>query len=122
MTSQISLKIRLHRNDEIAIGPGKVDLLEAIRDCGSISGAARALRMSYRRAWLLVETMNRCFSEPLVVSLVGGRHGGGARLSECGALVLENFRAIESRLRAQAEQELQAIAALIAPSDDQTNS
>jgi molybdate transport system regulatory protein len=121
MTSQISLKIRLHRNEEIAIGPGKVDLLEAIRDCGSISGAARTLGMSYRRAWLLVETMNRCFSEPLVVSLVGGRHGGGARLSECGAQVLETFRAIETRLKKQAEQELQAIAALIAPPDDQAS-
>ncbi|NMY53049.1 LysR family transcriptional regulator [Pseudomonas sp. WS 5011] len=88
MNSTASLRIRPHLGEDIAIGPGKIDLLEAIQRRGSISGTARELGMSYRRAWLLVETMNRSFREPLVISLVGGRHGGGARLSNTGEQVL----------------------------------
>lgn len=88
MNSTASLRIRPHLGEDIAIGPGKIDLLEAIQRRGSISGTARELGMSYRRAWLLVETMNRSFREPLVISLVGGRHGSGARLSNTWEQVL----------------------------------
>lgn len=113
MTSTISLRIRLHQGEDIAIGPGKADLLEAIASSGSISGAARELGMSYRRAWLLVETMNRCFREPLVISLVGGRHGGGARLSDTGELVLRHFRSIEVHARSEVETGMAVIQALL---------
>lgn len=109
----ISLKIRLQLGDDIAIGPGKADLLEGIQRSGSISGAARELGMSYRRAWLLVETMNRCFREPLVISLVGGRHGGGARLSDTGEQVLQHFRHIETRALAEISVDMAAIQALL---------
>jgi molybdate transport system regulatory protein len=79
---RFDLKVRLHNGSDIAIGSGKAELLAAIAQQGSISAAARAMGMSYRRAWLLVETMNRSFQQPLVSTLAGCKHGGGAQLSE----------------------------------------
>lgn len=96
----IDLKIRLVCDKEVAMGPGKAALLEAIHSTGSISAAARSMQMSYRRAWMLVEVMNRHFKEPLVRSAVGGREGGGASVTEAGLLVLAQFRAMESAARA----------------------
>jgi molybdate transport system regulatory protein len=111
---ELDLKIRLHCGADIAIGPGKADLLEAIQTCGSISAAARSLGMSYRRAWLLVETMNRCFQEPLVATLAGGRHGGGARLTASGEQVLRAYRELCSRALAEVEAHMGEITALLA--------
>ncbi|HEX6981008.1 MAG TPA: LysR family transcriptional regulator [Alphaproteobacteria bacterium] len=79
------------------MGPGKADLLDAIDRTGSIAAAGRELGMSYRRAWLLVETMNACFRAPLVEAIKGGRSGGGARLTRMGAEVLKRYRAMETR-------------------------
>jgi molybdate transport system regulatory protein len=79
------------------MGPGKAELLEAIDATGSISAAARQMHMSYRRAWLLVQTMNECFAEPLVESVKGGEHGGGAALTAAGIAALEAYRAIARR-------------------------
>jgi molybdate transport system regulatory protein len=76
----------------IAMGPGKADLLQAIEETGSISAAARRMKMSYRRAWLLVDTMNQCFYGPLVETATGGNHGGGARITELGKEVLRRYR------------------------------
>ena len=87
-------RIRLMQGDEIALGPGKADLLKAIREHGSISAAARRMGMSYRRAWLLVDTMNRCFREPLVLSAAGGSQGGGASLTPHGEEVLAYYEAM----------------------------
>lgn len=87
--------LRVMLNDEIAMGPGKADLLEAIRDTGSISAAGKKLGMSYRRAWLLVDSMNRCFRSPLVTTSAGGAAGGGAVLSAAGQDLLERYRALE---------------------------
>jgi molybdate transport system regulatory protein len=84
---------RIGRRGEIALGPGKVDLLEAIGETGSISGAARELGMSYRRAWLLVETMNRCFRQPLVATSSFRR--GGASLTGQGHEILALYRRIQ---------------------------
>lgn len=84
---------RVSRGDEIALGPGKVDLLDAIGQTGSISAAARALGMSYRRAWLLVETLNRCFRQPLVATSSFRR--GGASLTAEGQEVLSLYRQIQ---------------------------
>ena len=92
-------RIRVMREGEIALGPGKVDLLEAIDTAGSISGAGRALGLSYRRAWDLVATMNACFEEPLVAPVTGGRGGGGARLTPLGRRVLKLYRAMEHQAR-----------------------
>src|SRR6478735_7544538 len=76
-----SFRLRITSGDDIAVGPGKVDLLEAIDATGSISAAARSLGMSYRRAWLLVDTMNRCFRAPVVAAEAGGKRGGGTHLT-----------------------------------------
>lgn len=80
------------------MGPGKADLLAAIDATGSISAAGRAMGMSYRRAWLLVDAMNRCWAEPLVDTATGGRKGGGARLSEAGRAVLAAYRDLTADL------------------------
>jgi len=80
------------------MGPGKADLLDAIRGYGSISAAGRAMDMSYRRAWLLVDAMNRCWREPVVVTTPGSAHGGGARITEFGEKILALYRALQSRV------------------------
>lgn len=80
------------------MGPGKADLLEAIDREGSISAAGRAMGMSYRRAWLLVDVMNRCWDMPLVETVAGGSHERGARLTENGRKVLTGYRALQALL------------------------
>ena len=72
MTNSKTVRLRVMQGDTIAFGPGKAALLQAIDRTGSISGAAREMEMSYRRAWLLVEEMNRCFNQPLVETATGG--------------------------------------------------
>lgn len=96
--SPLSIKPRIYCGDEIAMGPGKADLLEAIDREGSISAAGRAMKMSYRRAWVLVDTMNRCWNEPLVHTAAGGGQGSGARLTPLGIEVLAAYRALQQRL------------------------
>lgn len=88
------------------IGPGKADLLDAIGRTGSISAAGREMGMSYRRAWLLVDEINRIFTEPLVVATTGGPHGGGAQLTDFGRAVLAAFRRIEARTSKAIAEEL----------------
>jgi molybdate transport system regulatory protein len=101
----LSLRVRVTCGEEIAMGPGKADLLEAIAREGSISAAGRSLGMSYRRCWLLVDTMNRCWAAPLVEAKVGGGKGGGARVTEMGERVLAAYRAMEAAARAAAMSE-----------------
>lgn len=91
--ARLKLKLQLYCGDEIAMGPGKAALLQAIRRTGSISAAGRELGMSYRRAWLLADTMNRCFAEPLVEA----HSGSGARVTETGAAVLADYLALAER-------------------------
>jgi len=95
---QLKIKLQIFCGDEIAMGPGKADLLDAIAREGSISAAGRALGMSYRRAWLLVDAMNRCWDEPLVTTAPGGRRGGGAQVTATGQAVLAGYRAVQARL------------------------
>ena len=92
----LKLKIQLQCGEEYALGPGKADLLEAIGREGSISAAGRALGMSYRRTWLLVDAMNRCFAERLVETVLGGGPDRGARLTDNGRRVLAAYRAMEA--------------------------
>lgn len=91
--ARLRIKVQLYCGDEIAMGPGKADLLDAIARAGSISGAARILGMSYRRAWLLVDAMNRCWAAPLV----DARAGGGARVTDCGSEVRDFYRAVQAQ-------------------------
>ena len=99
------IKLQLACGAEWAFGPGKADLLQAIDRCGSISAAARALDMSYRRAWLLIETTNRCWTTPLVTATPGGGRGAGARLTAAGHEVLAAYRALEANLVAVSSQD-----------------
>jgi molybdate transport system regulatory protein len=94
----LKLKAQIYCGEEIAMGPGKAELLEAIAREGSISRAGRAMGMSYRRAWMLVDAMNRCWAERLVETTAGGSSDRGARLTECGRTVLDLYRAIERDL------------------------
>ena len=113
--ARLKLKAQLFCGDEIAIGPGKAALLDAIAATGSISAAGRALGMSYRRAWLLVDVMNRCWAAPLVDTTAGGSHGGGARVTELGAEVLAAYRLLERALDEAAKQRLDALTRMLAP-------
>lgn len=88
------------------MGPGKADLLEAIAASGSISAAARKLAMSYRRAWLLVDTMNGCFSAPLVETLTGGAQGGGAQVTALGHDVVKRYREMEKKAGESVKREM----------------
>ena len=88
------------------LGPGKVQLLEAIGETGSISAAGRSMKMSYRRAWLLVEEMNGMFREPVVSSQRGGKQGGGAHITPFGEEVLARFRAMEKKAQAAIRTDL----------------
>lgn len=97
-TGPLVIKARLLCGDEWAMGPGKADLLEAVDRFGSISAAGRHLGMSYRRAWLLVDVMNRCWADRLVETIAGGAKDRGARLTETGKHVLAAFRALEKAM------------------------
>src|SRR6202165_2934775 len=107
------LSIRIDLASGKRIGPGKIALLEAIRSTGSISAAARALGMSYRRAWLLVEEVNDALLEPAVTAESGGRRGGGAALTAVGERVVDLYRSIESHARSAAGGEFRAIGKLV---------
>jgi molybdate transport system regulatory protein len=93
---------------EMVLGPGKVDLLEAIGRTGSISAAGRELGMSYRRAWLLVDALNHMFPDTLVSASPGGSRGGGAKLTDYGRGVAAAYRRVEVRARAAMREEMAA--------------
>ncbi len=96
------------------IGPGKMELLEAIDRHGSISAAARVLGMAYPNAWKLVDSLNRHFREPLVARVMGGRRGGGASLTETGRAVLGIYRSVEAKARIMFAGDLDALSQLLA--------
>lgn len=114
------IRIGIPLGDRYAMGPGKADLLEAIQASGSISGAARSLAMSYRRAWLLVDEMNACFRTPLVVSRQGGVRGGGADVTEVGLEALARYRELQNQAWEAVRvpfREFEALLAVPRPSD-----
>jgi len=89
-------RIRIVRGRDVALGPGKVELLEHIAHTGSLRKAAAAMDMSYMRAWTLVQTMNRCFKKPVVVTKRGGAEGGRATVTDTGKAVVALYRRIEA--------------------------
>ena len=109
----VKCRIRVMLEQEIAIGPGKVDLLAAIRDTGSISAAGKQLGMSYRRAWLLVDAMNRCFKTPLVETATGGQAGGGARLTVSGEKVLARYEGMMAEIDTIARTHMRGLRSLL---------
>ena len=104
------LTLRVLGNTAAAMGPGKAELVERIGRTGSISAAARDMGMSYRRAWQLVESLNRDFREPVVATAIGGRRGGGARVTPFGARLAARFRAMEAKASAAIAADLRAFA------------
>ena len=109
------LSIRIDLAPEGRIGPGKIALLEAIGREGSISAAGRSLGMSYRRAWELVDALNRLLGTPVVAAAAGGARGGGASLTAAGRLLVEDYRAIERAAAEAAAERLSALAGLGTP-------
>lgn len=100
--------------DVVAIGPGKISLLEAIREHGSISAAARSMEMSYRRAWLLVQELNGAMRSPAVLSEHGGEGRGGTTLTEEGESVIRLYRQIETIATQACSREISALLGLLA--------
>jgi molybdate transport system regulatory protein len=115
VTARVQFRLRVTRGSDIGVGPGKIDLLEAIANTGSITAAARKVGMSYRRAWLLVDTMNRCFKEPVVEAEAGGKRGGGTRLTPSGARAVRHYRRIEALAAKAAAGEIRALKRLLRP-------
>lgn len=110
------IKIQIYCGEEIAMGPGKADLLDAILRQGSISGAGRLLGMSYRRTWLLVDAMNRCWEQSVVETAAGGSHGGGARVTEWGQDLLRHYRALQNGAQSlEDSQDWHALHAVLRP-------
>ncbi len=103
------VRLRLHLDSEAFLGPGKADLLEGIAETGSIAAGGRRLGMSYKRAWLLVETLNGYFTEPLVTAATGGKAGGGAQLTPMGREVLDRYRAMVAATEAACAKDIAAL-------------
>lgn len=109
------LKLRIKLCSFAALGPGKIDLLEAIHSTGSISAAARRERMSYRRAWMLIDELNKALREPVIDTQFGGKEGGGARVTKAGFLLIELYREIQRKAEASISTELTALMEMLAP-------
>lgn len=101
-------KVWIERGGKLALTEAGADLLEQIEAAGSLSEAARRLRYSYRRAWLLVDTMNKQWELPLVVTSIGGERGGGAKVTELGGRVLRSFRDLQLQIEATIDRETNA--------------
>ncbi|MEP7041720.1 MAG: LysR family transcriptional regulator [Dokdonella sp.] len=113
------LQLRIDLAAGVRFGPGKADLLEGIDTLGSIAGAGRRMRMSYKRAWELVGELNRCFDEPVVDASKGGSGGGGASLTPLGKKLLKSYRAMQSATQAAIGREVgQLRRRVVVPADD----
>ena len=106
-------KLRILLGAAVALGPGKVALLEAVDKSGSITGAARYMGMSYRRAWKLIEAMNNDFKVPLISTSSGGRGGGGALVTKAGFDALNRYRSMETKAEQAVEKEISDFADLL---------
>jgi molybdate transport system regulatory protein len=111
---KLGAHLRIVLGPEVAIGPGKADLLQGISETGSIAAAGRRMSMSYKRAWLLVEAMNDHFKSPLVVKEKGGVPVGGAKLTDLGESVLEIYRRMQAQTGAAITADLNSLQDLMA--------
>jgi molybdate transport repressor ModE-like protein len=98
-----TIRFRIDFENDANVGPGKIALLETIRETGSLSAAARTLGMSYRRAWLLVESLNNTFEKPTTINTTGGAGGGGAKVTDFGDLLIERYRQLDNQIRGSSE-------------------
>ncbi|WP_075791047.1 winged helix-turn-helix domain-containing protein [Massilia putida] len=108
----VLLRPRIYIGDSIAIGPGKIDLLRAVGASRSISAAARSLDVPYKRAWLLIDSLNKSLASTVMDTATGGRGGGGASLTELGKKLIAAYDTLEQRLNAEAAAELKALCEL----------
>lgn len=116
------VRFRVDFCEACSVGVGKIELLEAIARAGSLSQAARQMSMSYRRAWLLVDSLNREFDTPVASTSIGGSGGGGAVLTEFGQSLIDAYRALEAGIGTLAARHLRAIAAhVVQPKQDPAN-
>jgi molybdate transport system regulatory protein len=106
-----TVRFRVDFTSACSLGPGKIELLETIEQTGSLRQAAQTLGMSYRRAWLLLDALNRSFTEPAAIASVGGQGGGGARLTPFGVELVKRYRSAAKNIEALARTEFQPIAA-----------
>lgn len=106
-TTVLRARVWVERAGGMALTDAGADLLEQIEAKGSLSEAARTLRFSYRYAWKLIDAMNRIWDRPLVVTAVGGKRGGGAKLTELGGRVLRSFRDLQLHVEALVDQEIE---------------
>lgn len=113
--NDIKTKIQIFHADQNAFGPGKADLLDAISTHGSISSAAKSMGMSYKRAWDLVDSMNKGFKEDLVVRRTGGVHGGGAEVTEFGLRILSLYRSAVKNSDSYIEKQMSELMANLKP-------
>lgn len=111
----LRLTLRLDVGGHATLGPGKARLLELIGETGSISAAGRAMGMSYRRAWMLVDALNQTFREPVVETRGGGVGGGGATLTAFGASLVADYRAMEEDARVALSRRLAKLEDALAP-------
>jgi molybdate transport system regulatory protein len=111
--ARITLRFRLDLPNGFSIGPGKIALLHAIDAAGSLSEAARHLGLSYRRAWLLVRDLNDTFIQPVTTASVGGRDGGGAKVTEFGKTLIQTYEAAEAHYVKYAEAHLQGLSGVL---------
>jgi molybdate transport system regulatory protein len=107
------IRFRVDFADNCSLGPGKIALLEAIAQSGSLSKAARDLNMSYRRAWLLIESLNSIFRKPVTAAQVGGKHGGGMVLTAFGESVIHAYRGLEQDVIDRAAVRLRGLARVV---------
>lgn len=116
------LNVRIEFGDEDAVGPGKIRLLELLKETGSIAAAGRAMDMSYRRAWLLIDALNRAFREPVVATKLGGNGGGGAELTAFGEELVAHYRDMETAANAALRPHLLALERALAPPEKSVRS
>jgi len=112
------IRFRIDFAEHSSLGPGKIGLLEAIRDAGSISQAARDLGMSYRRAWLLIDSVRMAFRQPVTMATTGGKGGGGVALTKFGEGLVESYRALERDIDELAQRRLRTLTAETARQTD----
>jgi molybdate transport system regulatory protein len=115
LSGMARLKLTLVLDSGARVGPGKAALLESVRATGSIAAAARAMGMDYKRAWLLVDSLNQAFQTPVVERVTGGPRGGGASLTPFGEELLARYRRLETAATERAAEDLDALERRAAP-------
>ena len=114
-------RIRVLLGDAASLGPGKIELIDAIERAGSISGAAKLMNMSYRRAWNLVDSINHDFTEEIIITIAGGKGGGGATVTKLGLEIIGRYRQLEAKALDSVQEELAQFGQYLAQKTSNSN-